>query len=59
MFGHRQDVSTRHRYAKMPSEYETRPKRTENPKSFKYIPQWMDDASVQEFYGILLGISFD
>ena len=43
-----------HRYAKMPSEYETRPKRTENPKSFKYIPQ-----SVQEFYGILLGISFD
>jgi len=25
-----------------------RPKRTENPKSFKYIPEWMDDASVQE-----------
>ena len=48
MCGHRQDVSTRHRYAKMPSEYVTRPKRTENPKSFKYIPEWMDDASVEE-----------
>jgi len=21
---------------------------TENPKSFKYIPEWMDDASVEE-----------
>ena len=26
----------------------TRQKRTENPKSFKHIPQWMDEASVEE-----------
>ena len=26
----------------------TRQKRTENPKSFKHIPQWMDEVSVEE-----------
>ena len=26
----------------------TRQKRTENPKSFKHIPEWMDEASVEE-----------
>ena len=23
-------------------------KKTENPKSFKYIPEWMDEASAEE-----------